>query len=330
MKQAAITFSLALLAVLPFVSRCDEPAHPFMPWLTVQTLSGEAKNIFLIQTKASGVYWQQLYCAMPVRPPRLTGDSKVVEFTPTVRIWPPSKRLGLRWHAPTASTLEDCAKRYQEVIDRQAGRATPVPYRMIGPVPFHFDGDDSPGLHEAADKYMENPSSLEAVAYVELSLVYFHLAKMDLARSTLTEAIDSLSLKTRDFSMDVEFRKIAPRNVARPECAILYLAGIMAEIQGDLDVAYSHFEVLIRQAPASPFSTEGLARLVKAESDIDLKSLAVSILDQAPLIWGHNWGHNWGPKYAEALDVMQQDYQIFLSALRKCEPCPLVQYERRE
>lgn len=192
----------------------------------------------------------------------------------------------------TAASYRNELQRLSKVETEK--ETTPLPFVFLGAKKFATGG---PTRYESPDvmaqihsAYRRNPSSTRALIYLELAMIEMEMG-MTNSLTTLESAIATLGLTNLNYRADADFRRqLHPSlNFARPECAILYLAGKGCEGE-NMVRAIHYYTCLLRNAPSSPCAWEAASRLVRlASCGVEIPELEIleELLAQVyPVIWG--------------------------------------------
>jgi hypothetical protein len=149
---------------------------------------------------------------------------------------------------------------------------------------------DSKHVEAAEQAYNKNPSTVLAVAYLELALIQRARHLESQYKASLSEAIEVLELSKVDYASDRDFRKSLPQpvNFARPESCILFLAAECARQNGGYSDATDYYSHLINIDPSGPCSWEALVRL-RLVPNMDkqlLRNGQSAVMEGFPSVWG--------------------------------------------
>ena len=186
-------------------------------------------------------------------------------------------------------------KALKQSPDLAGERSIRLPFGFLGADEFSqglsWKRDGNPhAMSNLRSGYEKNPSTVKATIYLELALIELETNSSN-AIATLELAVQTLDLTNMNFKSDIEFRLRTDRysNIARPEAAILFIAGRELE-STDLQRAIHYYRSLVRGAPGSPLSWEAAARMSYLKSTGEIvpgyEQVHELLANGYPLVWG--------------------------------------------
>lgn len=281
--------------LLPHISFNDQKLHPYAKKIA-SIRNSSRKPYFLMLSK-------YLNRSFSVKPGGEISINEVDSNTSITQVYQKidGKRVLIAEDKPVAGVvLENCAQNYKAIIkdlraQKQSNQdSVPVPFGFMGayrtPVSDAFYDTHVYNIDKVRAGYEQVPSDIAALAYLELALIQLHLGEVDKADQVIYEGVTNLDLTAIDFLQDAEFRLYLhpSQNFARPECALLFLAGAGAQRRGEVSTARKYYKSLIKGAPSSPFAWEALGKLssLKGIQTSTVDELGAVLLKTYPLIWG--------------------------------------------
>jgi tetratricopeptide (TPR) repeat protein len=189
--------------------------------------------------------------------------------------------------------------KYQAVLDElkiqhSNGVIVVVPFDLIGiengPVADRI-GSEVDAIRRARELFPENAgSNLLALVYLELALLERDLGNGKRFEELVNEGANIVAESNVNFRNDQNLRVGLPEalNFARPEAALLHLAGEIHLLNGQFDQAQAFLESALVIAPYDPFAWESAALLIGNSNfkSIDRKKMLQQLVNAYPLIWG--------------------------------------------